>query len=121
KVQRFIVGDQDIDGLAPSAVAHVGNFDLAVSKTASPATLTKADWFFVQVSTTENDGTPNGTFDADYPGNFGYNADAFVVTFNMFPVGAGSFHVQVNSVKISALINGTLTAFQNDIFNAGSL
>ena len=58
QIGRFIVGDQDID-----FNSHVSNFDFAVSTTSSPATLTKADWTFYQLSTTQSG------FDADYPGN----------------------------------------------------
>jgi fibronectin-binding autotransporter adhesin len=104
---RFIVGDQDVD----FGSAHVSNFDIAVSKTSSPTTLTTADWNFYQINTTE------ATFDADYPGNFGYNADAFVFTLNMF--GSSSAHVQVVSVNASDLANGvsqgSLRSFHNDV------
>src|SRR6516165_4883953 len=53
---RFIVGDQDFD-----STTHVSNFDIAVSKTNSPSTLTTADWNFYAISTTETG------YDADYP------------------------------------------------------
>jgi hypothetical protein len=75
QIQRFIVGDQDVDSFT-----HISNFDIAVSKTADPTTLTAADWNFFQVSTTESG------YDADYPGNLGWNHDALVFTLNMFPV-----------------------------------
>ena len=78
---------------------HVSTFDIAVSKTSSPATLGTADWNFYQINTTETG------FDADYPGNFGYNHDAFVFTLNMFGV-AGGGHVQVVSVNTADLANG---------------
>jgi hypothetical protein len=109
QVQRFIVGDQDIN-----TSTHVSLFDLAVSKTATPNSLSASDWYFLQVNTTETN------YNADYPGNFGYNHDAFVFTLNMYQVSAsGTFHVQVNSLKISDLVNGTLTAFQNDVAGYG--
>src|SRR5262249_10908124 len=111
---RFIVGDQDVD-----FGTHVGNFDIAVSKSNNPTTLTTADWNFYQISTTE------AGFDADYPGNFGYNHDAFVYTLNMFPASTGNFHVLVTSVNMSDLVNGvpqgSLRSYQNDNFNAASL
>ncbi len=104
QVQRFIVGDQDVDN-----TNHVSTFDLAVSKSASPTTLTSASWTFFQINTTE------ANHDSDYPGNFGYNHDAFVFTLSQFPVaGTGAtFHVQVTSIAINA--TGTLSFFQNDI------
>src|SRR5262249_47507408 len=74
QIQRFIVGDQDVD-----PTAHVSRFDIAVSKSASPATLTPADWKFYSLVTTEAD------FDSDYPGNLGYNHDALVFTAEHVP------------------------------------
>jgi hypothetical protein len=99
-VGRFIIGDQDVD-----VTNHVSNFDIAVSKSSNPATLTAADWNFYQISTTANG------LDADYPGNMGYNGGALVVTFNMFvPTGIPGLeflaYVQVKSVSLSDLTNG---------------
>jgi hypothetical protein len=116
--QRFIIGDQDVDA---GTIGYASTFHLAVSKTASPTTLSATDWYFYSINTTEDGGTANTTFDADYPGNFGYNHDAFVFTLNMFPIVAQSGHVQVNSVKLSDLVNGTLTAFRNDVNGLFSL
>jgi hypothetical protein len=58
---RFIVGDQDVN-----FNTHVSTFDLVVSRTSNPTTLSVADWAFYRITTTE----PG--YDADYPGNFGY-------------------------------------------------
>jgi hypothetical protein len=96
QVNRFIVGDQDVDD-----TNHKDTYDIAVSKSASPATLTTADWVFYQVNTTETNRN------ADYPGNFGYNRDAFVFTLNQNQAvsGAGSA-VQVSSLNINDLVAG---------------
>ena len=106
-MSRFIVGDQDID-----FTTHVSNFVIAVSKTSTPATLTAADWNFYAISTSEMG------YDADYPGNVGYNADAFVFTLNMFAVAAGSNHVLITTVNATDLANGVsqalLQTFHND-------
>jgi uncharacterized repeat protein (TIGR01451 family) len=103
QVQRFIVGDQDVD-----FGTNAGNFDIAVSTSADPQSLTSSDWFFYQVSTNETG------FVADYPGNFGYNRDAFVYTLNMF--GSSSGHVLVTSLSINDLVAGNpITTFQNDL------
>jgi hypothetical protein len=101
QVQRFIIGDQDIN-----FSTHQSRFDIAVSKTDTPGSLGTANWYFFQVNTTESG------YNADFPGNFGYNRDAFVFTLNM--LGASS-HVQVDSLKVSDLVNGTLTAYKNDV------
>ena len=94
KISRFIIGDQDVN-----FNTHVSTFDLAVSKSNSPATLSTSDWTFYRITTTQSGE------DADYPGNFGYNADAFVFTLNMFAVSgtAGTNHVQVVSVNAADL------------------
>jgi hypothetical protein len=107
-VQRFIVGDQNIGSSSGQS-----NFDLAVSKTSDPTTLTAADWNFYQINTTESG------FIADYPGNLGFNADALVFTLNMYALTPGSTgHVQVNSVSMQDLVNGVgqkqLHYYQND-------
>jgi hypothetical protein len=111
---RFFVLDTNSD-----FGSHISVVDIAVSKSANPQTLTAADWNFYQVSTTENGGTDNTTWDADYPGNLGYNQDAFFFTLNMFPVGSQPFQVQVGSLSANDLLNGVpqsqLHIFKNDI------
>ncbi len=107
KIGRFIVGDQDVN-----FNTHVSAFDLAVSKSNNPTTLSTADWTFYKITTTESG------FDADYPGNVGYNADAFVFTLNMFGVVSGG-HAQIVAVKASDLANGASSpqVAQNDLAN----
>jgi autotransporter-associated beta strand protein len=111
---RFIVGDQDVD-----FSSHVNVFDIAVSKSANPATLTAADWNFYQINTTESG------FDSDYPGNFGYTKDAFVFTLNEFSTGSGSNNVEVVSVSTADLLagvaQGSLHSFINFVNNDFSL
>lgn len=105
---RFVIGDQDVN-----FSSHVSNFDLAVSKTSNPTTLTAADWNFYKITTTESG------FDADYPGNFGYNQDGVVFTLNMFSVSGGAGHVQVVAVNSSDLTTGVTQAnlhtYKNDL------
>src|SRR5437868_6397174 len=107
QIGRFIVGDQDVN-----FNTHVSTFDIAVSKTGSPSTLTTSDWNFYQITTTESG------FDADFPGNFGYNHDAFVFTLNMFGVVSGG-HCQVVSINNADLANGvsqsSLHVYKNDL------
>ncbi|MBI3411108.1 MAG: DUF11 domain-containing protein [Planctomycetes bacterium] len=106
-IGRFIVGDQDVN-----FSTHVSAFDVAVSKTSNPTTLTTADWNFYKITTTESG------FDADYPGNFGYNHDGFVWTLNMFGVVSGG-HLQVNVLDANDLANGVtqanLHSYRNDV------
>ena len=111
QIQRFIVGDQDVD-----FNTHNSTFDVAVSTTDSPTDLTTSSWNFFQINTTENGGTANTSWDADYPGNFGYNADAFVFTLNMFSDGSQGDHVQVVSVSSSDLASGVANpaTYHND-------
>ncbi len=150
QIQRFIVGDQDVDFTSTANGGHhVSAFFLAVSKSATPATLSTQDWTFYSINTTENSSTTGYTnnFDADYPGNFGYNAGAFVFTLNMFgpasatdggppddagagagvpsgPGGGGGIpinaqaHVQVITVDATALKNGTALTSGTNLFQS---
>jgi hypothetical protein len=103
---QFIVGTLDFNGTASA-------MDLAVSKNSNPTTLDKSSWNFYQIITSEaNEFT-------DYPGNLGYNADAFVFTLNMFPTGLGSLHVQVTAVSQSSLAAGGALSYTHfDLSNA---
>jgi uncharacterized repeat protein (TIGR01451 family) len=105
QIGRFIVGDQDVD-----FNTHVSRFDIAVSLSPSPTTLGTSDWRFYSIVTTESG------FDADYPGNFGYNHDAFVFTLNMFGVFGGG-HCQIVSISNSDLANAVASpqVFHNDL------
>jgi uncharacterized repeat protein (TIGR01451 family) len=107
QIGRFIVADQDVD-----FNTHVSRFDIAVSKTSTPGSLGTSDWTFYQVNTTQSG------FDADYPGNFGYNHDATVFTLNMFGVISGG-HVQVISLNNTDLSNNVpqsgLHLYQNNL------
>jgi uncharacterized repeat protein (TIGR01451 family) len=100
KIQRFVVGDQDVN-----FNTHVSTFDIAVSRSNNPATLSASDWTFSRITTTQ------AGEDADYPGNFGYNADAFVFTLNMFAVAgtSGTNHAQVVSVNAADLAASVAT------------
>jgi uncharacterized repeat protein (TIGR01451 family) len=112
-VGRFIIGDQDVD-----SNTLISNFDIAVSKTNNPQSLTKADWNFYQVNTTE------ANEDADYPGNMGFNGGALVVTFNMFLFAASTDHVRIQTVNLSDLVNGvpqsSLRTYHTDVGSGGS-
>jgi uncharacterized delta-60 repeat protein len=110
---RFIVVDENVD----AGVFGESVLDIAVSKTANPTSLTKNDWNFFRLNTTEDiaPGVSPGLW-ADYPGNLGYNQDALVVTFNMFDTFGFYYHVQLNTIDIHALINGTPLAFGTNVF-----
>ena len=96
---RFILGNIDVD-----TVLNVSQYVFAVSKSNDPTTLTPADWTFYQVTTTEGSGGANFQSWSDYPGNPGFNADAFVETFNMF--GNGPTGCQVISFNAADLAAG---------------
>lgn len=100
KIGRYIIGDQDVN-----FTSHVSTFDIAVSKTNNPTSLSASDWNFYKINTTQ------ANQDADYPGNFGYNADSFVFTLNEFPVSGttGTYHTQVVSLNTTDLANGIAT------------
>jgi hypothetical protein len=106
-IGRFIVADLDI----VSSSSDVSALDIAVSKSSNPTTLSTADWVFYHINTQET-----GYF-FDYPGNMGYNADAFVFTCNMFAISTGTSHLQVVSINATDLANGVASpaTFHNDL------
>lgn len=86
-------------------------FDLAVSKTAN-ATTNPADWEMHQVSMLESNNSI-----ADYP-KMGWNNDAIVVSFNMFPNRRFFKQVQVLAVNKAAAEDGnssTFTSYRSDV------
>ncbi len=124
---RFIIGDIDIEG---DATVNASQFVFAVSKSNNPTTLTTADWNFYHVTTTEG-GAPSHTSTwTDYPGNFGFNADAVVVTFNMAQFNTGAMknlltgNAQVVSIDAADLAagvaQGSLHSYHNDISGSNS-
>jgi predicted outer membrane repeat protein len=100
--QKFAVGVLDILG-------DDARFDLAISKSNNPTFVTNdptsppTDWNLFRYVVNDHLG-PNGTYVdidfADFP-KIGYNADGFVVSFNMFPLTEStSFdHVSVLGVR----------------------
>ena len=115
---RFIIGDIDVDN-----VTNVSQYIFAVSTSNNPTTLTKfdpntgkGDWRFYHITTTET-GAGGSSSWSDYPGNSGFNADAFVETFNM--IGSATGGTQVVSVNASDLANGVSQAslhfYSNDV------
>lgn len=69
--------------------------DVAISKTSNP-TLNGGDWNFFRYDVNDHTGA---NFDfADYP-KVGYNADGYVVSFNMFPNLAFFDHVSTISIR----------------------
>jgi uncharacterized repeat protein (TIGR01451 family) len=106
QIGKFIVADQDVD-----FNTHVSRFDVAVSQTSSPGSLGTSDWNFYSINTTQSG------FDADYPGNFGYNHDATVFTLNMFSATGGAGHVQVISINNADLASGSTSphVYQNNL------
>jgi hypothetical protein len=77
--QRFAVGivDKVTDSSGNETAIHL---DFAISKTSTP-TLAASDWNFFQYDT--NDKINFAITFSDYP-KIGYNADGYVVSFNMF-------------------------------------
>jgi hypothetical protein len=94
--QHFFIGLLDFDFSSNSRL------DVAISKTNNPTGLGTADWDFFRFNV--NDGV--GGFDfADYP-KIGYDADGYVVSFNMFP-GANFFdHSSVLAISNSGTSPG---------------
>src|SRR5262249_6925583 len=110
---RFIIGEIDVDN-RPGV--NVSQYIFAVSTSSNPTTLTAADWKFYHITTTE--GPAGNTSFTDYPGNFGFNADAVVETFNMAQGNFLNGNAQILSINASDLAagvpNASLRFFQND-------
>jgi hypothetical protein len=121
QTQRFLVAGMEIDPgpqIEPGATGNNSSvFDVAVSKTSNPTTLTTFDWSFYQVRTTETNEF------SDFPGNLGFNGGALVVTLNEFNVNTLNVnHVLVSAVSMSDLTNGVsltnLHIYQSDFQGA---
>jgi hypothetical protein len=93
-IGRFVVGDLDVNATDGSAL------DIAVSKSSNPTTLDGSSWTFYQINMSETNES------ADYPGNMGFNADAFVFTFNMFDLNDNGGHVEVAALSQASLAAG---------------
>jgi hypothetical protein len=108
---QFIIGDSDLAW--PSGKGSAAALDIAVSKTSNPTTLDSSSWHFYQINVGE------ANEHADYEGNLGYNADAFVFTYNMLDTLDTGFHVQITAVSQSSLAaGGALSAARIDVNKA---
>jgi streptogramin lyase len=86
---KFVVGALDYS-------STVSRFDFAVSNTSDPT----GTWTLHRYDMT-HDSVP-GTYLNDYP-RMGYNADAYVISFNMFPLASGTNHVDTLSIDKNGL------------------
>jgi hypothetical protein len=107
-IGRFIVADLQVTPDGFGGAKAPSYLDICVSTSSNPGTLSSSDWHFYQMPTSEA-----GGLWSDYPGNFGYNQDALVVTFNMI----GSAHSQIDALSQSDLAahGSTLTVKQFDL------
>ena len=98
QAHRFVVGVLDYPTDASGFVPTGGSrFDFAVSNDSDP----RDGWSLQRYDM--NDGVGGGAFDfADYP-RMGMNADAYVISFNMFPDAINYDHVDVLSINKSSL------------------
>jgi Ca2+-binding RTX toxin-like protein len=114
---RFIIGNIDVD-----TATNVSQYIFAVSTSSNPTTFTTADWNFYHVTTTRGSGASQAW--TDYPGNPGFNADAFVETFNMAQGTGLTGNGQVVAINASDLAAGvpqaSLHFFNTDISGSNS-
>jgi hypothetical protein len=87
--QRFFIGTLDYN-----ASFGITRYDVAISTSPNPTTLTSSDWNFYRYNA---DDMPSG-FSADYP-KIGYNAEGYVVTFNEFANGSYFDHSAVLAIR----------------------
>ena len=111
---RFVVGVLDLTISAQGAVTS-DRFLMAVSDTSDATSFTEMHSINMTQSSSQ------GTVFADYP-RVGWNADAYVVTFNMFTTGSANFydHVSVLTVNKSSVIDGNNGTFADSIANLSS-
>jgi len=87
--------------------------NVAVSKSANPATATSADWYKYRFSMAQTVGST--TYGGDYPG-FGYDAQGIYVTYNMYPLPFGPSspfkNCQIIVLNKSAFLTGTATYYR---------
>lgn len=89
---RFLVVTLERTFLANGDPADASRILVAVSKTASPATATSSDWWYMAIDSRVNIG---GTWTwADYPG-FEVDEEAVYITNNMFPFTTGNTGVRL--------------------------
>lgn len=93
---RFYLGVYE----AVPSVTH-GFFDLAISKSSTPATLTAADWYFYRF----NSASEGNTQFPDFP-KMGWNKDAIFSSFNQFAGGADFTHNLILSIDKASVLNG---------------
>src|SRR5262245_61054361 len=116
QAQRFIIGATNFDPSSVFGTDFRGDnstvYDIAVSKTANPLSLTTADWNFYQVDITERNSSGKVAYISDYPGNLGFNGGALVVTYNEFALTDLNHvdHVLVNAINLSDLTSGVAQA-----------
>jgi hypothetical protein len=100
---------QYVIGMLDYNTSNASRFDLAVSNDENPAD----GWYGARYNM--NDGT--GGFDfADYP-KLGYNASAYVFSFNMFPNLSSFNHVNLLTVDKTNLGNATRLAMSGGASN----
>ncbi|KAB2927919.1 MAG: hypothetical protein F9K25_13295 [Candidatus Contendobacter sp.] len=83
---RFVVVTLERTDTAQGDAANASRILLAVSKTATPATATSADWYYHTINSMIDIGGVNRW--ADYPG-FAVDEEAVYITNNMFSFGSG--------------------------------
>jgi hypothetical protein len=113
---QFVVGALEFDLASNPADPSYSQFDLAVSTSPNPATLTTADWNFYSYPLTAT--LTGGPPFADHP-RIGWNADAYVVSFNLYN-SMTSFNEFPNSgfvkAETLAIDKSNLTStFQQDV------
>jgi Ca2+-binding RTX toxin-like protein len=113
QASRFFVATMDLDFDTLTAY-----YDFAISNNANPTNLSSDFTEMHQIETDEiSDRTGVGLF-TDFP-RVGFNADAYVVTFNMYDFDTMSvpYGVQMVTIKKSSVLDqnpSTLTTFQLD-------
>lgn len=93
-----------------------GSFDLAVSKTSNPTSLTTADWYLYRFDSVAE----NGTQFPDFP-KLGFNKDGIFVSFNQFFYGLAFTHNLILTIdKPSVLSGGAPVSYSSSLFTGSA-
>lgn len=89
--QRFFIGVQDYSFSGP----RIGYFDVAISTSPNPTTLTSSDWNFYRY----NGNDSKTGYDQPLSPAVGYNAEGYVVTFDEYTNGQFFNHSAVLAIR----------------------
>jgi hypothetical protein len=114
---QFFVGVLNLSTNFLGTAVTADSFLYAVSSTSSPASA--SDFHFYSANLTTRDPAGSGSYWGDFP-RLGWNANAYVATFNMFTTNSAQSYGHALALNISSTAPGTTTVVDvpNGVTNA---